>query len=126
MWFFFFTIATRIFNIKAFRATIDVCSLVSTKSWTTLCHFLLAFLLLIQVFIFWVHWWYPNHSLRHLWLKFFMRILGQYLVSLWLQIFKWLLWCFRYVMPNTLATCFIHCFHLHVFCNITLNLIFVP
>ncbi len=44
--------------------------------WTILYHFFLVFLFLIQVFIFWVHQWNPYHSMNHLWLRFFMRILG--------------------------------------------------
>jgi hypothetical protein len=59
-------------------------------------------------------------------LRIFMRILGWYLVSLCLQILKQFLWCSCYVMPNILATCFIQCFHLQVFYNITLSSILAP
>jgi hypothetical protein len=56
----------------------------------------------VWVFVFWAHWCDWDHPLNHLWLKFFMRILGRYLVFLCLQIFNRLLKCSHYVMLNAL------------------------
>jgi hypothetical protein len=79
---YFFTITIGVFNIKAFSATNEMCSLVWTQR---LDHFISLppnFFPSIQVFIFWVHRWNLDHSLSHLWLKIFMKILGWYLISL--------------------------------------------
>jgi hypothetical protein len=78
-----FMIAGKIINIRFFSAANEVCNLVSLGVGS-----FLDFLLPIRIFIFWVHLWGPHHSLSCLWLKFSMRISGQYLVSLCLQIFK--------------------------------------
>jgi hypothetical protein len=79
--FLFFSIAIGIFNIRAFSVANEMYNFIY-KGWTTLYHFLLVFLLLIQVFVFWAHRWDQDHLLNHLWLKFFMRILGWYLAFL--------------------------------------------
>ncbi len=60
------------------------------------------------IFIFWVHRWDLDHLLNHLWLRFFMRMLGWYLISLHLRILKRLLQSSHCVMPSALAICFIY------------------
>jgi hypothetical protein len=53
----FFITIIRIFSIKTFSATNKMCSLGFDRGWTTLYHFLLAFLLPTWDFVFWAHWW---------------------------------------------------------------------
>ncbi len=59
-----------------------MCSLVSRRVRLLYITSPFSFLLLTQVLMFWSHQWDSNHSLNHLWLKYFMGSLGRYLVSL--------------------------------------------
>jgi len=77
-----FMIAIKNFNIKAFNATSEMCSLVSMRVGPLYKTSFWFFLFLTRIFIFWVHQWDPNHSLNYLWLKLFMKILKRYLISL--------------------------------------------
>jgi hypothetical protein len=79
---YFFSIVVGIFCIMAFSAVNKVCSLVSTRVGPFYIIFFMVFLFLIQFFVFWGQRWDLNLSLSRLWLKLFMNILGQYLISL--------------------------------------------
>ncbi len=117
-WFLVFLQLQHEFSTLRFLVQPSKCVAWFHKGWTTLYHFLLVFLFSIWVFIFWAHWWDPNHSLSYLWLKFFMRILGWYLISLCLQILKRLLRSSRCVMLNALVIYFVQYFHLQIFCKL--------
>jgi hypothetical protein len=110
--FYFFMIVTKVFNIRVFNVANEMCSLIIT--WVRPLYIIPSCFsfFLTWVFVFCGYWWDPNHSLNHLWLRFFMRILGWYLLPLCLQIFRQLLRCFHCAMCNVMAICFIQCFHL--------------
>ncbi len=62
------------------------------------------------------HLWSPSYQRRS------KRTLTRLLTFLWSQIFKQLLRCFHFVMPNGQTTYNILYFHHQIFCNIILSL----